>query len=297
MNHPSPITHHSSRCFNGLCLACFLSYAMGIFRSCWRTGFGGLVIIGMVAEMSGQVLGQWDNYTVNATNIAQVNNPDLRGFDPSVVTGPDDPFTDTTRPCCLQGSTEFGNGLPPGHHKAEINQNCDSLDVSGPPPSFSGSDNPFAVNVGDGQMVVEAGGHPGVIPSFMTNNCNAPLTGSVFHNHLPFQLSRNGLLSRRQSTTTACDTLAASSGGSPNNRSCNEFTLGFLQDLQDQGQLIDMTFSIRSLTDADGKLIGPVEGSFIQSITDNGVTKACTGTFTFDESLGFVGTSGPLHEC
>lgn len=297
MNHDSRITNHASRSMTGLGLACLFYYAMHILWLGWRAGLGGLVIFGMVMGMTRPVLGQWDTYTVNVTNLGQVNNPDLRGFDPGVVTGPTDPFTDTTRPCCLEGSTQFGNGLPSGNQKIEVNQNCNVLDVSGPPPSFSGSNNPFSVNVGDGQMIVQAGGHAGVIPAFTTNNCNAPLTGSVFHNDLPFQLSKNGLLSRRQSNTAACDTLASSPGGVANDRSCNEITFGFLQDLPNQGQLIDLSFSIRSLTDADGRLIGSAEGAFTQSITENGVTKACTGTFVYDEALGFVGTSGPLHEC
>ncbi|MCI0526787.1 MAG: hypothetical protein L0Y56_04945, partial [Nitrospira sp.] len=64
-------------------------------------------------------------------------------------------------------------------------------------------------------------------------------------------------------------------------------------------QVMDLNFVIRSLTDADGNLIGAAEGTFTQSITENGVTKTCSGTFTStgDQGPGFVMTSGPLHEC
>jgi hypothetical protein len=74
-------------------------------------------------------------------------------------------------------------------------------------------------------------------------------------------------------------------------------TFGFLQDVQEQGQAVDISFSLRSLTDADGNLIGSSQGTFTQSITENGETKACSGTYTWDPVNGFVMTSGPLHEC
>jgi len=219
--------------------------------------------------MQGQALGQGtsDFHTLTLTTLATVNNPDLRGFDSSTITGPNDPFPDTSRPCCLNGSTMFGNGLGTGNSQASLNQNCGRLDfTSEHPPIFAGVDTP---------------------------SCDPQTTSAVLHNELLFQTSRNGLLSRRSTTTTACNDL----GTTADDRRCNEITFGFLQDIQEQGQVMDINFTIRSLTDADGNLVGAAQGTFTQSITENSVTSACSGSFTFDEQNGFVMTSGPLHEC
>lgn len=224
--------------------------------------------------------------TINVTRSSHVNNPDLRGFDPEVITGPTDVFPDTTRPCCLEGSTQFGNGLAAGSSGESINQNCTELDLTEPPVVTPGRLTEF----GTGDVLGEPESSP--FPIFNASTCGALVTGNVFQNDLLFQQSRNGLLSRPQTDTTVCDDL----GAPASDRRCNEITFGFLQDIPSQ-QGMNLSFAIRSLTDANGNLIGAAQGTFTQSTTENGVTTACSGSFTFDETLGFVATSGPLHEC
>ena len=226
--------------------------------------FSAIILI-LTTAVEGQ--GASDSLTLSLTSTQQIDNPDIRGFDSSVIKSPNDAFPDTSRPCCLNGSTLFGNGVPAGNTGNDIRQNCD-------PAGFSGT-------------------HPPPFPTFNNSNCNAQTTGAVFQNDLLFQASRNGLLSRRSTATTACNSL----GTAANDRRCNEITFGFLQDIQEQGQVMDLSFSLRSLTDADGNLIGAAQGTFTQSITENGATKTCTGSFNFDEQNGFVMTSGPLHQC
>jgi hypothetical protein len=217
-----------------------------------------------------------------------VNNPDMRGFDSSVIKSPNDAWDQfqTFRPCCIEGSTQFGNGLPAGSSHETVNQNCNVLDPNEP-------------QVTPGQLSVFGTGNisgtpeSAPFPVLAPNSCAPQVTGNVFQETLLFQQSRNGLLSRPQTSTTACNDL----GGVANNQRCNEITFGFLQDVQSQGQTMDITFAIRSLTDADGNIIGAAQGTVTQSITEGGQPKSCSGTFTWDEQNGFVMTSGPLHEC
>lgn len=230
-----------------------------------------LLIGSGIAEVQGA-----DFLTLNLTSTQSIDHRDLRGFDPSVITSANDPFPDTSRPCCLNGSTMFGNGVPAGNTGNEINQNCSN--------EFGFID----IHADDEDSAVLTD-----FPGLSSSSCNPPITSSVIQNDLVFQTSRNGLLSRRSTATVACNGLGVASL----DRRCNEVTFGFLQDVQEQGQVMDITFSLRSLTDADGNLIGAAQGTFTQSITENGVTTACSGSFTFDEQNGFVITSGPLHEC
>jgi hypothetical protein len=223
-----------------------------------------LILLGLTAEV--QAAG--DYVSLSLTSTQNTDNPDLRGFDPGIIASHDDPFPDTSQPVGLIGSTMFGSGVPSGNTRNEVNQNCSTV------LGFTGE-------------------HPPSFPTFNTTSCVPPVTSSVIHNEFAFQSSRNGLLSRRSTATTACDIL----GTTADDRRCNEITFGFLQDVQEQGQVMDLNFALRSLTDADGNLIGAAQGTFTQSVTENGVTTACSGTFTFDEQNGFVMTSGPLHEC
>lgn len=234
-----------------------------------RIGWGWFVFSVMTLVLGARAEGQGltDAVSLHLTSTQSIDNSDLRGFNPSVIVSRTDPFPDTSRPCCLEGSTMFGNGLPLGNAGNEIRQNCD-------PQGFVGA-------------------HPPSFPSFNNPGCNAQTTGAVFQNDLLFQSSRNGLLSRRSTVTPGCNDL----GTTADDRRCNEITFGFLQDVQELGQVMDLSFSLRSLTDADGNLLGAAQGTFTQSITESGATKSCTGTFTFDEQNGFVMTSGPLHEC
>ncbi len=227
-----------------------------------------------------------DTWTTNLTRSLSVNDPDMRGFDPSPITGPDDIFPDTSRPCCLDGSTEFGNGLPAGSSRESLNQNCDTFPTSEP-----GVTPGTLTDFGTGTIAPVPESAP--FPVLGATNCNVQVTGNVFQDTVLFQQSRNGILSRPRAQTLECDSLGAAG---PDQR-CNEITFGFLQDVQSQGQVMELDFAIRSLTDADGNLIGAAEGMYTQTITEAGVTQNCSGTFTFDETNGFVMTSGPMHEC
>jgi len=241
-----------------------------------------------IAAHGGSTLPNWhsDVGTVNLTHTSNVNNPDMRGFDPAPITGPNDVFPDTSRPCCLEGSTLFGNGLPAGSSHETVNHNCDVLDLSEPQVTPG-----QLTQFGTGNIAGTLESSP--FPALGANNCVPQVTGNVFHENLLFEQSRNGLLSRPQTSTTACNDL----GGVAANQRCNEITFGFLQNIESQGQTMDLTFAIRSLTDADGNLIGAAQGTFTQSITEGGPPKSCSGTFTYDAQNGFVMTSGPLHEC
>jgi hypothetical protein len=227
--------------------------------------------------------------TVNFTQTANVNNSNLRGFDPKVIKDPTDPFPDTSRPCCQGGSTLFGNGLASGSSHETVNQNCASSDFN-PPQSSLGA---LAV-FGTGNVVVGSTGASS-FPGIASGDCVPQVSSSVFNQNSLFQQSRNSLLSRPQTVTEACNDLPGVGGIS---QRCNEITFGFLQNVQTQNQSMDINFAIRSLTDANGNLIGAAQGTFTQSITGtDGTPKACSGTFTFDEINGFVMTSGPLNEC
>lgn len=240
-----------------------------------------------------------DAQTNNTSNIANSNHPDLRGFDPSLLTGPNDPFPDTTQPCCLGGSPQFGQGLGlnalDNIGGGEINQNCNHL-ASGVAQSSLPAVTLPATHPQNVGSIPDGGISYAPFPWTDPGNCDTPLPQTVYHSNLLFATFKNGLLSMPKGHTTACDTLVAAGGSAVSDR-CNEITFGFLQDVQAQGQVMDLSFSIRSLTDANGALIGNAEGTFTQSVTENGTTTACSGAFTFDTPGGFVVTSGPLHEC
>ncbi|MCI0528933.1 MAG: hypothetical protein L0Y56_15965, partial [Nitrospira sp.] len=157
-----------------------------------------MILLGLTVEVQGAS----DYVSLSLTSTQNTDNPDLRGFDPSIIASPDDPFPDTSCPLCLIKSTMFGNGVPSGTSRQEVNQNC-SDDLG-----FTGE-------------------HPPDFPTFNTPSCIPPVTSSVIHNDLAFQSSRNGLLSRRSTATTACNSL----GTAADDRRCNEITFGFLQDV------------------------------------------------------------------
>lgn len=226
-----------------------------------------------------------DVATANVTQKISVDNADLRGFNPDTIGSATDPFPDTSRPCCLQDSTQFGNGLGAGASGNEINFNCGNPGLQAPALS------PDELGVfGTGTLDIQLGG--GSFPGVSSTDCDLQVSGNVFQGPSLFQQSRNGLLSRPRSETTNCDDL-----GTTTTARCNEITFGFLQDVQSQGQVVEMDFLVRSLTDADGNLIGASQGTFTQRIVTNGEESACAGTFTFDETNGFILTSGPMHEC
>jgi hypothetical protein len=119
-----------------------------------------------------------------------------------------------------------------------------------------------------------------VEPPFSVSSCT-PLTLSRV-NELgdAFQRLENGLLSRLSTETPAC---AAIGPASSTNR-CTEIEYSFSQNVMEKGQVFEMTFSLRSLTDASGNPIGS-QGSYTQTLKEDGVTSTCGGTFSFNGDL------------
>jgi hypothetical protein len=194
----------------------------------------GVVVLGVgfaALPVRAQVL---DTFTANSSTTANHNSSTFRGFDPGAISNPNDPFPDTSIPCCLANSTQFGNGVPSGSSLGSIEQNQ---------------------------------------------------SGSISDSGFP-QTSSSSLLS---------------GPGALSGERANHLETSFNQEVVEQGQLFNMAFSIDSMTDADGNLLGQATGSFTQVVSDpvttQGVTRVCSGTFTFDEVSGFSLTSGPLHQC
>ena len=208
----------------------------------------GVTLIAMGTPSYGQQIS-----TLNLSNTSNVDMATIRGFDPTTITGPSDPFPDTSNPfpptalsTCT--SSQYGCGVPSGSSGMDLLQNCDT------------------------------GG--AVEPPFTVSSCT-PLTLSRV-NELggAFQRLENGLLSRLSTETPAC---AAVGPASPTNR-CTQIEYAFSQNVVEKGQVFEMTFSLRSLTDALGNSIGS-QGSYTQTLKEDGVTSTCGGTFTFNGDL------------
>ena len=82
-----------------------------------------------------------DTTTTNSTTISNSNQAEMRGFDPVAISSPNDPFPDTSIPCCfLETSTQFGNGVPTGTSTSLIDQlRITSLSDLGLPSTNRGS--------------------------------------------------------------------------------------------------------------------------------------------------------------
>ncbi len=208
-----------------------------------------------------------DSVMLNSTRTNTLNSADLRRMDPAQLTGPNDPFPDTSLPIGLERSTEFGFGVPKGMTGAEILQGCD-------------------------ETIAQT-----------ENRCQPLSQGTVFHNNQPFQQGSNGLLSRLSSPGDACSGIGAAD---PTFR-CNQIESRMTQDEPEFGQRINLSFTIRSLTDSNGNLVAPAAGTYVRSVTEGGVTTTCTGSFTFNGSTqdangdgrpdGYQLTTGSGHEC
>jgi hypothetical protein len=234
----------------------------------WLAALGIGLVVGSVSPSVAQSL------TLNLSNQSSVNIATLRGFDPATITGPSDPFPDTSNPFASAAlgacaSSQFGCGVPEGSSPGHLFQNCDTGATTGPP--------------------------------FDPVLCT-PLTLSTV-NHLgeAFQSLQNGLLSRLSTETSACSGLGPSSSS---NR-CNEIEYKFSQNVSEKGQVFDMSFSLRSLTDALGNPIGS-EGTYTQTLIEDGVTSTCGGTFTFNGNTADANSDGrpdgltligPAHQC
>ncbi len=222
--------------------------------------------------------------TANRTSTSNADVATLRGFDPTTITGPSDPRPDTSNPFAASAlgtcaSSQFGCGVPEGSSQANLLQNCAmgvaSKDVL--PSAFA----PLA------QLNVTA--------------CSPLTLSRVNHLGQAFQSLGSGLLSRLSTETTAC----AAIGPSSSTRRCTEIDYKFSQTVSAQGQVFDMSFSLRSLTDAAGNPIGS-QGSYTQTLTEDGVTASCGGTFAFDGNTADANgdgrpdgltVTGPVHQC
>lgn len=235
-------------------------------------GLMGLVVftgLGIASTSYGQQI-----ITLNLSNQANVNMATLRGFDPTMITGPSDPFPDTSNPFAPNpfggcASSQFGCGVPSGSSSVEVLQNCDTGGAATPP--------------------------------FTVASCTPLTLSRVNELGSAFQTLENGMLSRLSTETTACSAIGPSS---LSNR-CTEIEYRFSQNVAEKGQAFDMSFSLRSLTDASGNPIGS-QGSYTQTLVEDGVTSTCGGTFTFDGTVADVNgdgrpdgltLNGPAQQC
>ena len=232
------------------------------------------VVLALMA-MSAPSYGQ-QNFTLNLSSQSNVDMATIRGFDPKSITGPSDPFPDTSNPfpagapgVCT--SSQYGCGVPSGSSGEQVLQNCDT------------------------------GGS--LQPPFSVSSCT-PLTLSRV-NELAgaFQHLEHGMLSMPSSQTSECS--APEFGpADPSNR-CTQIEYSFSQNVMEKGQVFEMTFSLRSLTDASGNPIFS-QGSYTQTLKEDGVTSSCGGTFTFDGNLADTNNDarpdglslhGPAQQC
>ena len=111
---------------------------------------------------------------------------------------------------------------------------------------------------------------------------------------------RDGSLPDENLITTSRGSLLSGPGPVPGQR-VNHIESSFDQEIIEQGQIFNLSFSIDSSTDSDGNLVGQAIGSFSQVVSDpvstQGILRVCSGTFTFDEINGFILTSGPETQC
>ena len=238
----------------------------------------------MLVSLLGVASAQAQSITLNRSSQSNVDMTTLRGFDPTTITGPSDPHPDTSNPFAASAlgtcaSSQFGCGVPEGSSQANLLQNC-------------------AMGVSSEEVL------PSAFAPLAPLNVTAcsPLTLSKV-NHLgqAFQSLENGLLSRLSTETTAC---AAIGPSSPTSR-CTEIEYTFSQNVAERGQVFDLSFSLRSLTDAAGNPVGS-QGSYTQTLGEDGVTSTCGGTFTFDGNTADANAdgrpdgltvNGPVHQC
>lgn len=251
-----------------------------------------------------------DQSIVNTSNQTANNLSAMRGFDPAILTGVNDPHPNTfnlmvgdpsSPSYYLAGSTQFGFGIDAGASDQTICQNrvdCDfTANASGYP---EGGGTPMDSN----PLAIDQTGDSGYyFLSYIEDGDDG--TG----NPLFVQGLRNEILSFGVDAADGCGSLGAQAGQAR----CNEIDFGFHQELAmigtgsavgghgDGDQIFDLFFSIDSLVDADGNLIGDAVGTMDQSYTDvtAGVTtsNACTGTFTYSAASGYTQTSGAQGEC
>ena len=265
--------------------------------------FLGVVLAVLVASPS---YGQ--NITLNLSNQSNVNMATLRGFDPSTITGPSDPFPDTSNPFAASAlggcaSSQFGCGVPEGSSRADLIQNCDPgvsplvLSLTNPGGSVANIEHPPQ----DRSVLSVRPTVSDELAQLDVDSCTPLTLTRVNHLGEAFQSLQNGLLSRLSTQTSAC---AAVGPSSPTTR-CTQIEYAFSQNIVEKGQVFDMSFSVRSLTDASGNPIGS-RGSYTQTLREDGVTSTCGGTFAFDGNTADANAdgrpdgltlTGPVHQC
>ncbi len=267
----------------------------------WLTGGG------MALMLLGTAPAQGQSITLNRTSQSNVDMTTLRGFDPTTITGPSDPHPNTSNPFAASAlgacaSSQFGCGVPEGSSRAYLLQNCDpgvsSVVLSSPNPTTAVVDpgHPPRSSV----FPVQA---PASDPLAQINitSCTPLTLTQVNHLGAAFQSLQNGLLSRLSTETTACAAIGPSSSTSR----CTEIEYNISQTVTARGQVFDMSFSLRSLTDAAGNPIGS-QGSYTQKLTEDGVTSTCGGTFAFNGNIADTNAdgrpdgltlNGPAHQC
>ena len=236
----------------------------------------------MLMSLLGVASAQAQSITLNRSSQSNVDMTTLRGFDPTTITGPSDPHPDTSNPFAASAlgtcaSSQFGCGVPEGSSAANLLQNCDT-GVENVLPKASVPLAPINVVA-----------------------CSPLTLSKVNHLGQPFQSLKNGLLSRLSTETTACGAIGPSSSTSR----CTEIEYTFSQNVAERGQVFDLSFSLRSLTDAAGNPIGS-QGSYTQTLGEDGVTSTCGGTFAFDGNTSDANSdgrpdgltvTGPVHQC
>jgi hypothetical protein len=247
------------------------------------------------------------NITLNLSNQTNANMATLRGFDPSTITGPSDPFPDTSNPFAASAlggcaSSQFGCGVPEGSSRSNLLQNCDpgvaqvvlpSTNLSAPvvDPGHPPARSAFPVQTPASDSLAQIN----------IASCSPLTLTQVNHLGEAFQSLQNGLLSRLSTETSAC----AAIGPSSDSNRCTQIEYAFSQNVAEKGQVFDMSFSVRSLTDASGNPIGS-QGSYTQTLIEDGVTSTCGGTFAFDGNTADANAdgrpdgltlNGPAHQC
>lgn len=274
------------------------------------TGVAGMLLLASQALAADVAISNTSSNTSN--NLAA-----MRGFDPAVMLGMNDPHPDTSDMSgYLNGSTEFGFGLGSGTSDKTIcfmKANC----------TFMGEQ--FFTNGGDNDMSVASAFPEGGSGALPTMPGTTQAGGYYFLNYVEdgddgtgtplfMQGLQNDNLSGAVGAGVDCDTRTALIGQAR----CNENDFGFEQELAlltapDQGgydgtngpdgrglgdQVFDLFFSIDALVDANGDLLGEAVGTFTQDYTDitNGIgsTGSCTGSFTYSTADGYT---GPTGEC
>lgn len=246
----------------------------------------------------------------------------------------DGPSSITNTPCvnyptCMDGSMEFGQYVPTGSSNFAIMQCSGKNDKYGDTCS-SGVDlmqvspaTPDLTRIAHALASSSTTG--GILPFLITgaepndndSSDNLPSDGWIRdQNDDPVdfrQQSFNQLVSRAVTGLTGSDCNSMSAWNDNAKKRCNEMDFSTTQRIDntsatdtlrgpspetDFRQEFEISFSVASLTDEDGNLVGDAEGSWTVSMRDRGGNstydgeRTCTGSFSYSTSNGFVVMDG-----